>query len=143
LAAARLLYGMGRDGAIPKGFFGAVDPKRGIPRNNVIFIGALALLGSLILSYQLGAELLNFGAFIAFMGVNAAAFAHYFVRRKERTWSNFLMPVLGFSICLFIWWNLRWQAKVAGVIWLAVGILYGIYKTDGFRKTLSFDAASR
>src|ERR1041385_2737509 len=143
LGAARLLYGMGRDDAIPKKFFGAIEPKRGIPRNNVIFVGVLALLGALALSYQLGAELLNFGAFIAFMGVNAAAFTHYFLRKKERTFANFLMPLLGFTVCLIIWWNLRWQAKVAGVIWLAVGILYGWYKTNGFRKRLSFDAASQ
>jgi amino acid transporter len=141
-AAARLLYGMGRDNAIPKKFFGVIEPRRGIPRNNVIFVGSLALLGALVFSYQLGAELLNFGAFIAFMGVNAAAFTHYFVRRKERTWSNFLMPFLGFSICCFIWLNLRWQAKVAGVIWLAVGVAYGVYKTNGFRKNLSFDVAA-
>ncbi len=142
LAAARLLYGMGRDDAIPRKFFGAIAAKTGIPRNNVIFVGMLALAGALILSYQLGAELLNFGAFIAFMGVNAAAFTHYFVRRKERSWSNFLMPFLGFSICLFIWLNLRWQAKVAGVLWLAAGIVYGFYKTDGFRKSLSFGVAT-
>ena len=74
LGAARLLYGMGRDHALPRSFFGAIDPKRGIPRNNVIFVGALALAGSFALTYQLKAEMLNFGAFIAFMGVNAAAF---------------------------------------------------------------------
>jgi amino acid transporter len=142
LAAARLLYGMGRDNAIPKNFFGAVDLRSGIPRNNIIFVGTLALAGALVLSYQLGAELLNFGAFIAFMGVYAAAFTHYFVRRRERSWSNFLMPFLGFSICLFIWLNLRWQAKVAGVVWLAAGIAYGFYKTHGFRKNLSFDVAA-
>ena len=141
LAAARLLYGMGRDDAIPKKFFGAVEAKRGIPRNNVIFVGALALIGALLLTYELGAELLNFGAFIAFMGVNAAAFTHYFVRQKNRTWSNFLMPVLGFAICCLIWWHLGWQAKVAGVIWLAAGIGYGLYKTNGFRRNLSFDVA--
>jgi putrescine importer len=142
LAAARLLYGMGRDDAIPKRFFGAIDPKRGVPRNNVIIVGTVALLGALLVSYQLGAELLNFGAFIAFMGVNAAAFTHYFIRRKERSWSNFLMPFLGFFICLFIWLSLRWQAKVAGAIWLMVGIGYGFYKTNGFRKNLSFDVAT-
>ena len=141
LGAARLLYGMGRDDAIPKSFFGKIEPKRGIPRNNVIFVAVLALVGALVLSYQLGAELLNFGAFIAFMGVNAAAFVHYFVRQKEKNLWSFLMPVLGFSICFFIWLNLRWQAKLAGVVWLAVGIAYGLYKTKGFRKNLSFDAA--
>jgi putrescine importer len=143
-AAARLLYGMGRDNAIPKSFFGAIDAKYGIPRNNVLFVGGLALLGAFLLSYQLGAELLNFGAFIAFMGVNAAAFTHYYLRvdKSERRWGNLVPPVLGFLICFFIWLNLRWQAKLAGAIWLAIGIAYGLYKTKGFRENLNFDVAA-
>src|SRR6266849_3520817 len=80
LGAARLLYGMGRSSALPKSFFGAVDPKRHVPRNNVIFVGAIALGGAFIITYGLGAEMLNFGALIAFMGVNLAAFLRYFVR---------------------------------------------------------------
>jgi len=43
LGAARLLYGMGRSDGIPKKFFGAIDPKNHIPRNNVIFVGASPL----------------------------------------------------------------------------------------------------
>ncbi len=39
LGAARLLYAMGRSNAIPKSFFGALDPVRQIPRNNVLFAG--------------------------------------------------------------------------------------------------------
>ena len=39
LGAARLLFGMGRSNALPKSFFGAVDPKRHVPRNNVMFVG--------------------------------------------------------------------------------------------------------
>src|SRR5208282_5940150 len=81
LGASRVLYGMGRSGALPTSFFGAVDPKRRVPRNNVIFVGVLALAGAFLLpalagattGYDLGANLLNFGALIAFMGVNAAA----------------------------------------------------------------------
>jgi putrescine importer len=136
LGAARLLYGMGRDNAIPKSFFGAIDPKNSIPRNSVLFVGVLALLGAFVLSYQLGAELLNFGAFIAFMGVNAAAFTHYWVRAEEKRWSNFLLPLFGFLICFYIWLNLRWPARLAGSIWLAAGILYGALKTRGFRQNL-------
>src|SRR5262249_39801819 len=70
LGAARLLYGMGRSNALPKSFFGVVDPKRHVPRNNVIFVGAVALTGAFFMSFGLGAEMLNFGALIAFMGVN-------------------------------------------------------------------------
>ena len=69
--AARLLFGMGRSNALPAKFFGAVEPKRGIPQNNVIFVGVIALVGAFLIPYSLGAEMLNFGALIAFMGVNA------------------------------------------------------------------------
>jgi amino acid transporter len=85
IGAARLLYGMGRSKALPQSFFGVVDPKRHVPRNNVFFVGAIALGGALLVtvglfSYGLGAEMLNFGALIAFMGVNMAAFVRYYVR---------------------------------------------------------------
>ena len=36
IGAARLLFGMGRSNALPKAFFGAVEGKRHIPRNNVL-----------------------------------------------------------------------------------------------------------
>jgi putrescine importer len=81
-------------------------------------------------------ELLNFGAFIAFMGVNAAAFVRYFVREKRKTWVNLIVPALGFVICLFIWLNLSQAAKVAGTAWLAAGIIYGAVRTKGFRSDL-------
>jgi putrescine importer len=140
LAAARLLYGMGRNDAIPKGFFGKITAGRQIPQNNVILIGILALAGAFLITYERGAELLNFGAFIAFMGVNAASFMRYFVRANEKSIGNFLVPVLGFLICGFIWWNLSPPAKIAGTIWLVIGIAYGAWKTSWFRNEMSFDA---
>jgi len=33
--------------------------------------------------------------------------------------------VAGFLICLYSWLSLRWTAMIAGLVWLAVGILYG------------------
>lgn len=138
LGAARLLYGMGRDNTIPRGFFGVIEPRRGVPRNNVLFTGALALAGAFAMSYQLGAELLNFGAFIAFMGVNAAAFTHYFLRSERKSLGAFVPPVLGFVICLYIWLSLRAPAKIAGGIWLVIGIIYAAIKTDGFRRAIVF-----
>lgn len=136
LGAARLLYGMGRSDGIPKKFFGALDTKNRIPRNNVIFVGAIALVGAFLISYERGTELLNFGALIAFMGVNAAAFVRCFVRAKEKTWTNLAFPVLGFAICFFIWRNLGRYAIALGTVWMAVGIAYGAVKTKGFKSEL-------
>jgi putrescine importer len=136
LGAARLLYGMGRSNALPRRFFGAVDPKHRIPRNNVLLVGFLAFLGGLSLTYQLGAELLNFGAFIAFMGVNLAAFVRYWVRSDDRRIMNFVLPLTGFLVCLYLWLSLRWPARLAGGVWLAAGVIYGAVKTRGFQRNL-------
>ncbi|HLJ87332.1 MAG TPA: APC family permease [Candidatus Angelobacter sp.] len=136
LAAARLLYGMGRGSALPRGFFGYIDPVYRVPRYNVLLIGAISLLGAFLITYERGAELLNFGAFIAFMGVNAAAFVRYYLREKEKRMGNLLPPVLGFLICGFIWANLSKPAQIAGSIWVAVGIVYGAWRTRGFRSDL-------
>jgi amino acid transporter len=150
LAAGRLLYGMGRGNALPRWFFGAIDPQRHIPRNNIIAVGAVALAGATLLeffasrlgggAYEIGAQALNFGAFIAFMGVNAAAFARSFATKPERTIGNLLPPVLGFVICFSIWLNLSRPAQVVGALWMAVGIAYGAYRTRGFTSELvNFD----
>ncbi|HLV93960.1 MAG TPA: APC family permease [Candidatus Acidoferrales bacterium] len=136
LGAARLLYGMGRSDGIPKKFFGFIDAKNRIPRNNVIFVGAIALIGAFLISYERGAELLNFGALIAFMGVNAAAFIRYYVRAQKRSWTDFAFPLLGFVICFFIWRNLGHWAIILGAVWMAVGIAYGAVKTRGFKSEL-------
>jgi putrescine importer len=138
LGAARLLYGMGRDNTIPRGFFGVIEPKHGIPRNNVLFVGVLALLGAFAITYGLGAELLNFGAIIGFMGVNAASFIRYFLRSDRKTWGSFLPPVLGFIFCLAIWTSLHKPALVAGGIWLTIGVIYAAVKTNGFRQAIVF-----
>ena len=140
LGAARLLFGMGRSNALPKSFFGVIAPKRRIPQNNVMFVGVLALAGTAVLSFERAAELLNFGALLAFMGVNAASFTRYFLRGRQRTLGNFLPPILGFTICLLLWLNLSRPAKIAGVIWMLLGIAYGAYRTRGFRAELvTFD----
>jgi putrescine importer len=167
IGAARLLYGMGRSNALPKSFFGVVDAKHRVPRNNVLFVGAIALIAALLMGYLgidflgidvhgihmriyltsdtgagygLGAEMLNFGALIAFMGVNAAAFMRHVVRDKKWTPSFVLPPVLGFLICFLLWLSLSRKAVIAGAIWMAVGIAFGAWKTRGFRGDLvNFD----
>ena len=136
LGAARLLFGMGRSNALPKSFFGAIDPKRHVPRNNVVFVGAVSLAGAFVMDYDLGAQMLNFGALIAFMGVNAAAFMRYYVRAREKQLRNLIPPLLGFAVCLLLWLSLSRTAQIAGSIWMAAGIAFGAWKTRGFKGEL-------
>lgn len=142
LGAGRLLYAMGRDGAIPRRFFGYLDPVHNTPRYNILLTGAICVIGSLLMSYQTGAELLNFGAFVAFMGVNLAAIARYYIRGSSHglrsVLLNLLPPLLGFVVCVYIWWSLRTPAKVAGFLWLVLGLIYCAVKTNMFRRPLEF-----
>ena len=123
-AGARLLFGMGREGSLPRGVFGYLDPKSQVPSRNVLLIGALSLVGGFAVSYQLGAEMLNFGAFLGFVGVNVAAL-------KKHGWHP--VPAIGMLVCGFLWWKLSVIAKVVGGIWLAVGVVYG-WATGGLQK---------
>ena len=146
LAAGRLLYGMGRGNALPRSFFGVIDAKHFVPRNNIVLVGAFAVTGAAILeffanrlgggAYEIGAEALNFGAFIAFMGVNAASFIHHRRSEKGHRLSGYVVPALGFLICGFIWFHLSHPALVLGAVWMAAGIAYGAIRTRGFSAQL-------
>src|SRR5580692_10906305 len=146
LAAGRLLYGMGRGNALPRSFFGAIEPVRRVPRNNIVLVGAMALIGAGSLellsgrlgggAYEIGAQALNFGAFIAFMGVNAAAFVHHFKHENRNNLGGYVTPALGFLICGFIWIHLSNPALVLGAVWMIAGIAYGAVRTRGFRSEL-------
>jgi putrescine importer len=138
LSGARLLYGMGRDEVLPKSFFGVLNPKLAVPVRNILLIGCLSFGGAMLVSYQLGAELLNFGAFLGFMGVNAAAFMRYFWRGDRKVWPHAVVPILGFLVCAYLWWNLSIPSKIWGIGWSACGIAYGAWRTNGFRRSISF-----
>lgn len=128
LGAARLMLAMGQDGALPKRFFGIIHPKNHIPRNNVLLIGGLCLVGALLLSYQLGTELLNYGALLAFMGVNIASLSQAWKEGRLRLWLPILLGVCGFATCFAIWLNLGRPAWIVGSAWLAAGFVLWIIR---------------
>jgi putrescine importer len=144
LGAARLLFGMGRDGVLPRKFFGYLKPGSGTPTYNILLIGGLAFSGAVLLyhignAYEHAGELLNFGAFFAFMGVNFACFWQFSVIAKKaggerRVLRDAILPLIGFAFCGVIWLNLNIIAKTVGGIWFAVGLLYVGYKTNWFRS---------
>ena len=134
---SRLLYGMGRDGVLPRRFFGYIHPRTSVPSWNILLVGILAFAGCLVLDYEKAAELINFGAFLAFAGVNASAASIFYLRAQRgqrRTGRDLLLPLAGMVFCLAIWWNLSWLAKIAGGLWFAAGLVYLAILTRGFSQ---------
>jgi putrescine importer len=143
LGAAKLLFGMGRDNVLPRKFFGYVKPGTTTPTWNIILIGVLSFLGAEVLNYygsayQQAGELLNFGAFLSFMGVNLAAFWQFGALKKgegkRHVFVDIVLPLIGFVFCTVIWWNLNPLAKTAGGIWFVIGVVYLASKTRFFRS---------
>jgi amino acid transporter len=128
LGAARLLYAMGQDGALPRRFFSALHPKTRVPRNNVLLIGAICLAGAMLFSYQLGTELLNYGALLAFMGVNLASMLRGWRHGRMKQWAPMLLSLGGLVTCLLLWIHLGPLARIAGTAWALVGILLWIVR---------------
>jgi putrescine importer len=142
LGAARLLFGMGRDGVLPRRVFGYLKPGSSTPTYNILLIGLFAFVGAVLLNYigsayQHAGELLNFGAFLAFMGVNFATFWQFSWRAqpgyKRDLFRDAALPLAGFLFCGLIWWNLNNLAKIVGGIWFACGLIFVGIQTRGFR----------
>lgn len=135
--ASRLLFGFGRDNVLPRRLFAYLDPKHHSPTFNIWLVGLLALVGSFVLSYEVAAEVLNFGAFLGFMGVNLAVIRQYYIvgkpGRKKWLLTDAIVPGLGFLFCLVIWWGLQRPAKIAGGVWFLAGLVYDAIRTRGFR----------
>src|ERR1700756_1023605 len=143
LGAVRLLYGMGRDNLLPRRIFGHLDVERGNPSYNVAIVGLLAYVGTLTMSWERAVEILNFGALLAFMAVNAVALRHFGfggTRDMERNlFLDFFVPASGFVFCLVIFLGLQGSTLWAGALWLVVGGVYVLLKTRGFTERVEID----
>jgi amino acid transporter len=144
VSAARLLYGMGRDNVLPRSIFGYLSQRSGNPSWNIVFIGILAYLGTVFVPFDAACDLINFGAYFGFMGVNAATIFSYYVHPAENHRRNLvldaLLPGFGFLLCLVFWLGLPNLSKLVGGCWLLVGVIYCAFKTGGFRyQPLLFD----
>jgi len=137
VGAARLLYSMGRDNVLPKKIFGYLSPTKSIPVYNIWIVGGLAYLAVLTIPWELAAEVVTFGALIAFMGVNLSALRHFWFSPEAVGKRNFFVdafvPSFGIAFCFLLLISLQTWTKYAGIAWLAFGIGYAAYTTRGFR----------
>jgi putrescine importer len=135
--ASRLLFGMGRDGILPRSIFAYLDPKRATPTRSILLMGAISFFGALLISFQLVVELVNFGAFVGFILVNLSVIRHYYLRGRLRSgrafWTNLAFPATGALVCGYVWISLSANAKIVGFAWVAIGLVYLAVLTKGFR----------
>ena len=136
VGAARLLYSMGRDDFMPKKIFGFLSPKRGNPVYNELIVGALSYVAVLTIPWELAAEIVTFGALLAFTAVNLVALLHFWfgaeASGRRKFFRDAFVPGFGCVFCFVLLLGLQSWTKYAGLIWLGIGLIYAGYRTKFF-----------
>ncbi|MDN3219231.1 APC family permease [Pseudomonas nunensis] len=136
-SGSRLLFAMGRDGVLPKSFFGTLHEKFGTPVNSILLCAVVALL-ALKLDVTTSTSFINFGAFLAFSLVNLSVIFHYWIageKKGPRELVLFLVfPFIGLAADLWLMVSLDHLAIYLGLSWLAIGVVYLAVLTGGFRR---------
>ncbi|MDN5699597.1 MAG: APC family permease [Kocuria sp.] len=134
-SVSRLMYAMGRDGALPQSFFGRLDARWATPVLNVVLTGVIGL-GAIFLDVATSTSFINFGAFTAFTLVNIACISH-FIRHRGQGLSFVwfvVVPAIGALVDLYLLTKLDGKALSLGFIWLAIGFAYLAFLTRGFTQ---------
>ncbi|MEW2424044.1 APC family permease [Streptomyces nigra] len=136
-STSRLMFVMGRDGALPRRVFGRLHTKLLTPVTNVLIIGAVGLL-AMNLSLAEATSFINFGAFLGFTLVNLCVIA-YAVRQRNTGIRHspltfFLLPAAGAVIDVYLITQLGGTAVKLGLGWLLIGIVWLAVITGGFRR---------
>ncbi|AXI63245.1 amino acid permease [Pseudomonas kribbensis] len=136
-SGSRLLFAMGRDGVLPKSFFGTLHERFGTPVNSILLCAVVALL-ALKLDVTTSTSFINFGAFLAFSLVNLSVIFHYWIGGEKKGLRELLLflvfPFIGLVADLWLMVSLDHLAVYLGLSWLAIGVVYLAVLTGGFRR---------
>jgi amino acid transporter len=125
-AVSRLLFGMARDGKLPK-VLAKVHPKYNTPYISIYLVAALSLVICYLFINAVDTltSLVNFGALSGFMLLHLTVINYYWRRQKSgQLIRHLLCPVVGFIIVAAIMYNMGVDAQKLGLIWIALGLVY-------------------
>ena len=136
-ATARMLFGMSRDGVMPK-IFSKIHPKYKTPYLGSIIIGVVSCIVPLLFTIAQLARLVNFGALSSFLMLNFAVFLFFFIKEKNRGFGAIIKylvcPWCGIAILLFVFTGFEKLTFIIGISWLIVGLIIGYIKSKGYKE---------
>ena len=137
-SVSRVLFAMGRDGALPR-VFGQLVTKKRVPATAIMLVSLLSLV-ALFITLDTVANMISFGALFAFSAVNLAVVKHYLVDLRLRGMRNCLLygaiPALGFLSTIWLWTSLSRMSFTIGLCWMGVGFICLFGLTKAFRVKL-------
>ncbi|MBC9955103.1 APC family permease [Leucobacter sp. cx-42] len=135
-SGSRLLFAMGRDGVLPKRFFGALNSRFHTPVLSILAIAVVGLI-AMFMNVATSTSFINFGAFLAFIMVNTSVIVYWAKERRAGRSHNpvlyLVFPVIGILVIAYLLAQLDLHAITLGSIWLLVGVVVLAITTRGFR----------
>ncbi|SFW24999.1 amino acid/polyamine/organocation transporter, APC superfamily [Pseudomonas sp. NFACC09-4] len=125
-AVSRLLFGMARDGKLPK-VLAKVHPKHNTPYLSIYLVAVLSLLICYLFINAVDTltSLVNFGALSGFMLLHVTVINHYWRRQRSgQVVRHLICPLIGFCIVAAIMYNMGVDAQKLGLVWIAAGVVY-------------------
>ncbi|SDS88608.1 Amino acid permease [Brevibacterium sandarakinum] len=136
-AGSRLLFAMGRDGVLPRRFFGKLSARFHTPVLSILAIAVIGLV-AIVMDVSTSTSFINFGAFLAFIMVNVSVIVYWAQQRRGGNHLGVMLylvcPIIGVLVIGFLLTQLDIHAVVLGSIWLVIGAIILAFTTKGFRK---------
>lgn len=137
-SVSRVLYAMGRDGAIPR-VFGKLVSKKRVPATAIMLISLLSLI-ALFVTLDTVANMISFGALFAFSAVNLAVIKYYLVDQKRTGLRDYVsygaLPAAGFLSTIWLWSSLSSMTFMIGFGWMCLGFICLLSATRLLRDRL-------
>ncbi|MBV6528667.1 Putrescine importer PuuP, partial [Ursidibacter maritimus] len=120
--------------------FGKLHPRFRTPWVAALAVSIVSLL-ALVLTLDVAATMISFGALAAFSMVNLSVIrTHLFPKGGRNTpstreWLRYgLLPAIGFLLTVWLWTSLTATTFIVGLSWMAAGAIYLAILTRGFRR---------
>jgi amino acid transporter len=138
-AVSRILFAMARDRKLPA-ILAKVHPRYKTPYVSTLAVAGVSLLVGLLFANRVDdlTLIVNFGALTGFVLLHLSVINHYLIRRRSGDWLRHLIfPVIGMLIIVYVLYEMDRAAKILGLAWIAIGIVYYVVLTVWIKKPVA------
>lgn len=142
VGVARVLFAMGRDRQLPH-FFAQIHRTRHTPNVAMVFATIVSLVVALTMRNHIDtlASFVNFGALAGFLMLHVLVLVRLGIRNPARKiMSHIVIPVAGIVIVLAVFSGMQRHALEIGIVWLAIGLIYGFWLHVKGRSQLDLES---
>jgi len=139
IGVARVMYAMGRDRQLPVAL-ARIHPKHGTPYVGMLVTTAISVTVALLMRFKMDelVSIVNFGALTGFLLLHVSVMVKFWFKERSGRWiAHLLVPVAGSLVVLAVLSGMSALAMTLGLVWLAVGLVYGRVLTNRRRAELA------